>query len=98
MTDSKFSPTSEFGMPRVQVYTRVGCHLCSDALATVSLVCAEAGVSFEEIDIDQDLKLVEQYSEYVPVVVVDGVQQGFWRVDEARLWRAVNAGAVPHGE
>lgn len=35
--------------------------------------------------------LLAKYSDYVPVVVVDGVPQGFWEVDETRLRRAVEA-------
>ncbi|GAA1716430.1 hypothetical protein GCM10009809_10660 [Isoptericola hypogeus] len=35
--------------------------------------------------------LVAKYGDYVPVVEVDGVQQGFWRVDGARLARRLAA-------
>ncbi|MCK0117242.1 MULTISPECIES: glutaredoxin family protein [Isoptericola] len=72
---------------RVVVYSRADCHLCDEARAVVAAVCAEAGETWQEIDIDAEPALVERYGEYVPVVEVDGVQQGFWRVDAARLAR-----------
>ncbi|QJW37670.1 glutaredoxin family protein [Cellulosimicrobium protaetiae] len=76
----------------VVLYGRAGCHLCDDARAVVEAVCAEAGVAWTEVDVDApgvDPVLREQYGEYLPVVTVGGVQQGFWRVDARRLARAV---------
>jgi len=81
--------TSEASAPRIVVYTRVGCHLCTDALAVVARVSEQTGTGFMQVDIDSDPLLVERYSEYVPVVLVDGVQQGFWRISEDRLLRLV---------
>ena len=72
---------------RVVLYTRAACHLCEDARAAVVRVCAETGSDWREVDIDSAPALREKYGEYVPVVEVDGVQQGFWRVDAARLAR-----------
>jgi hypothetical protein len=69
------------------MYSRADCHLCDDAREVVAAVCAEAGEAWQELDVDADPALVEKYGEYVPVVEVDGVQQGFWRVDAARLAR-----------
>lgn len=73
---------------------RQGCHLCVDARDVVSQVCAELGEQWVERDIDADPtgELVAKFSDYVPVVLVDGVQQAFWRVDAARLRRAIEAG------
>ena len=78
--------------PPVLLYGREGCHLCDDARAVVEAVCIEAGVAWAEVDVDApdaDPALREQYGEYLPVVTVGGVQQGFWRVDARRLARAV---------
>lgn len=69
------------------VYSRADCHLCDEARAVVAAVCAEMGETWQEIDIDAEPALVERYGDYVPVVEVDGVQQGFWRIDAARLAR-----------
>ena len=50
---------------------------------------AEAGERWVEVDVDGDAELVARFSDYVPVVLVDGVQQAFWRVDERRLRAAL---------
>ncbi|MFF3064737.1 glutaredoxin family protein [Oerskovia sp. NPDC057915] len=77
---------------RVVLYGRVGCHLCEDAREVVGAVCADQGVAWTEVDVDSDPSgaLAAQYGDYVPVVTVDGVQQGFWQVDGARLARALS--------
>ncbi len=73
------------GGPRVTLYTRPGCHLCDDARAVVTAVCADLGESFTEVDIDGDPELTRRYGEEIPVTLVDGVQHDYWRVDPARL-------------
>jgi hypothetical protein len=73
------------------MYSRADCHLCDEARRVVAAVCADAGETWQELDIDAEPALVEQYGEYVPVVEVDGVQQGFWRIDAARLARRLAA-------
>lgn len=80
---------------RVEFLTRSGCHLCDDAKEVVAAVCSELGVEWRERDIDVDPEdgLVEKFSDYVPVVLVDGVQQAFWRIDADRLRRAIGAGS-----
>ena len=83
------------GPGRVVLYTRAGCHLCDAARATVLEVTAATGTGWAEVDIDtaEDAPaLVEAYGELVPVVTVDGVRQGYWRVDAGRLRRALAGG------
>lgn len=72
---------------RVVLYTREACHLCEDARAVVAQVCESSGARWREVDIDSTPELRDRYGEYVPVLEVDGIQQGFWRVDGARLAR-----------
>lgn len=76
-------------MARVTLVTRTGCHLCDDARAVVSAVCAEAGVAWAEEDVDATPGGRAEHGEYVPVVLVDGVRQGFWRIDPSRLRAAI---------
>ncbi len=66
---------------------RAGCHLCEAARAVVAEVCADAGVSWCEVDLDADpsAERRERWSDMVPVVLVDGRQHTYWRVDAARL-------------
>lgn len=78
--------------PRERLVTLVGkpdCHLCEDAQVVVEKVCGELGVSWEKRDITQDEELYRAYWEQIPVVLVDGAQHTFWRVDEGRLRRAL---------
>jgi len=74
---------------RVRLLTKPGCHLCDDARPVVGRVCAELGVDWDEVDITSDAELLRRYGEEIPVVLVDGVQHDFWRVDESRLRAAL---------
>jgi glutaredoxin len=76
---------------RVTLYGKPGCHLCDDARAIVEQVCAELGVGWSEVDITTDPKLFEEYGEQIPVTFVDGKQHDFWRVDPARLKKALTS-------
>ncbi|MET8572965.1 glutaredoxin family protein [Streptomyces sp. NPDC004783] len=73
----------------VTLIRKPGCHLCDDAQLVVDKVCAELGVPWEEKDITEDRALHDQYWEQIPVVLVDGRQHTFWRVNEERLRRAL---------
>jgi glutaredoxin len=65
---------------RVVLYTRKGCHLCDNARDLVREVCAEEGVEWREVDIDSDAVVRARLSDLTPVVEVDGVQVGYWRI------------------
>jgi Glutaredoxin-like domain (DUF836) len=69
--------------------TRAGCHLCEEARGVVIQVAAETGTPVEERDVDADPGLRAEYGDWVPVVLVDGRQHGFFRIDEQRLRRAL---------
>jgi hypothetical protein len=75
--------------PRITLLGRPGCHLCDDARLVVARVAEEVGVGWEERSIVDDRALLEEYSEQIPVVLVDGRQHTFWRVDEQRLRAAL---------
>ncbi|MGW3681717.1 glutaredoxin family protein [Streptomyces prasinus] len=86
------SPLFRRKAPQDRLVTLVGkpgCHLCDDARAVVEKVCGDLGAVWEEKDITRDPELHEQYWEQIPVVLVDGRQHTFWRVDEARLRKAL---------
>lgn len=73
----------------VVLYSRSTCPLCDDARDTVERVCRDVGATWTEILIDDSPSLIAAFGEYVPVVEVGGVQQGFWHIDSQRLRRAV---------
>ncbi|WP_282796106.1 glutaredoxin family protein [Streptomyces sp. CC224B] len=77
-----------------RVVTLIGkpeCHLCEDAEAVVERVCGELGVAWEKKDITRDAALHREYWEQIPVVLVDGEQHTFWKVDADRLRRALTS-------
>ena len=76
-------------MPRITLIGKPGCHLCDDARSVVARVAAETGADWEELSVLDDQALAERYWEHIPVVLVDGEQHDFWRVDEDRLRAAL---------
>ena len=70
-------------MTRITLYTRPGCHLCEVAVAALE----EIGEPFEEVDITTDAELEMEYSERIPVIMLDGKEHGYWRVEKERLLR-----------
>lgn len=67
-----------------------GCHLCDDARGIVVDVLAEfPAVTFEERSILDDPALRDEYAEEIPVVLIDGRVHTIWRVDPARLRKAL---------
>ncbi|MBE4736811.1 MULTISPECIES: glutaredoxin family protein [Streptomyces] len=74
----------------VTLIGKPGCHLCDDAEAVIGKVCGELGVPWEKKDITEDEELHREYWEQIPVVLVDGAQHTFWRVNEERLRKALS--------
>ena len=73
----------------VKLYTREQCHLCEEAKVTIQAVADEIdrSVTIEEIDVDEDERLREEYGERVPYVFVDGWPAFKYRVDKDELRR-----------
>lgn len=74
---------------RVCLITRVDCHLCETAESTLRRLAAELGFGYEELDVDADAARRAEYSDRVPVVLIDGREHGYWRVEEARFRAAI---------
>ncbi len=79
------APAARGARHLVTLIGKPGCHLCEDAQAVVERVCGELGIPWEGRDITQDEELHRAYWEQIPVVLVDGEQHTFWRVNEKRL-------------
>ncbi|MGW6396059.1 glutaredoxin family protein [Streptomyces sp. NPDC055103] len=79
------------GSRTVTLIGKPGCHLCDEARAVIETVCAETGARWEEKDITRDEELHRAYWEQIPVVLIDGEQHTFWRVDPGRLRRELGA-------
>jgi len=65
---------------RVELITRPGCHLCDVARQVVESVCADLDLDFVERDISDDPFLASEYSDAIPVVLVDGAEVGRYRI------------------
>lgn len=82
------------------LYGRAGCHLCDEARVVVAEVCEDAGVPWAEVDVDDPAPPgggpdpFEAYGDRVPVVAVDGVEVGQWRISGRTLRAALAPGAV----
>ena len=74
---------------RLTLLTRAGCHLCAEARGVLSRVATELGTPWHEVDVDGDRELRAEYGDRVPVVLLDGAEHGYWRVEEHRLRRAL---------
>lgn len=78
--------------PRLTLLTRPGCHLCEQARAALDRVAATTGEQWTETDVTTDLDLEREYGDRLPVVLLDGREHGYWRVEEDRLLRDLGVG------
>lgn len=72
---------------RLTLLTRPGCHLCDVAKESMARVAAATGEPWNEVDVTGDPHLEDEYGFRVPVVLLDGKEHGYWRVEEERLLR-----------
>ena len=77
--------------PRLAVVTRTGCHLCDVAKEAIARIAADTGVGWREVSLDGDRELEREYGDRVPVILLDGREHGYWRVEEDRLRRDLAA-------
>lgn len=71
----------------ITVLSRDECHLCDEAIETIERVAADldATVTLDEIDVDDDPALADEYGDRVPYVLVEGRPKFKHRVDETPL-------------
>ena len=80
---------TEASAARITLLGKPDCHLCDDARVVIERVASDVGVGWVEVDITGDPGLQAKWWDQIPVTIVDGVQHDFWRVDEARLRKAL---------
>jgi glutaredoxin len=73
----------------VTLISRADCHLCTDAAAVLREMNAELGFTYREVDVDSSPVLRAEFSDRVPVILLDGKEHGYWRVEAARLRTAL---------
>ena len=74
---------------QVTLITRAGCHLCEVAETRLAELAAELGFGLRLLDVDADRARANEYSERVPVILIDGAEHGYWRLEEDRFRRAL---------
>ena len=72
------------GTSRVTLISRDGCHLCEVAEQALDRIVPG---DWTRLDVDSSVELQREYSDRVPVVLLDGREHGYWRVEEERLKR-----------
>ena len=72
---------------RLTLITRPGCHLCDVAKEALARIAADTGEDWVELDVESDIALEREYGDRVPVILLDGREHGYWRVEEDRLRR-----------
>ncbi len=69
-------------MGRVTLISRDGCHLCEEAESVLDRILPGQWV---RVDVQSSIDLERDYGDRVPVVLLDGAEHGYWRVEESRL-------------
>ena len=77
----------------LELITRQGCHLCDEASDVLAGVISQFSAEhptveyrIQTVDIDQDTELLEKYSDEVPVLLLNGKQIAFLRLDATRVF------------
>lgn len=73
------------GFRRVTVYSKPDCHLCEDVHTLLVRVRQEIPFQLDEIDISTDQALFERYQAKIPVVLLDGKERFWYRINERRF-------------
>jgi glutaredoxin len=71
----------------ITVYSKPGCHLCEDAMASLRRLRPELGFELQERDILQNDALHRAYFERIPVISLDGEELFDYFLDEQELRR-----------
>jgi glutaredoxin len=71
----------------VTLYTRPGCHLCEEAKAEMLAARCSDEYVLEEVNIETDPVLEEQYGWEIPVIVINGVKAFKYRLTAAEFKR-----------
>ncbi|NDF02690.1 MAG: glutaredoxin family protein [Actinobacteria bacterium] len=74
---------------KVTIYSRHGCHLCDVMKDEVVLIQQELSFTIEIIYIDKNIELEEKYGEQVPVILINGENHDFFKLNETRFRKAL---------
>lgn len=71
---------------RIELIGRRGCGLCEEAASTLRAL----GLGFREVDVDGDPDLLRQYTDRVPVLLIDGKIAAEGRIHPSEVARATS--------
>ena len=77
---------------QLTVYTRRGCHLCSDMVQALEGLRPELGFQLLEVDIDADPELRRRYYTRVPVLAAGEVEICYYFLEEMHLRAYLSSG------
>jgi glutaredoxin len=80
---------------QITLYSKPGCHLCEDAKEALFSLKDEYEVSLQEVNINDDPAIFEQYKYTIPVMVIDEKIVLEARIDARKLRRAFAEGYGP---
>lgn len=83
--------------PRLQLYTRAGCHLCEALLTAARPIADRHGALIEPVDIETDLDLLQRYRLDIPVLALNGDEICRHRLDADALERALTRATADAG-
>jgi hypothetical protein len=76
-------------MTRLTLISRPGCHLCEVAEQVLDRIAADTGEQWTKVDVTDSLELERDYGDRLPVLLLDGAEHGYWRIEEDRLLRDI---------
>jgi glutaredoxin len=75
---------------QVVMYTRQGCHLCDEAWQMLHEMKRRYTLRLEKVDVDSAVDLQQRYGERVPVLIFNGKERMWGRINrvllERQLW------------
>jgi thiol-disulfide isomerase/thioredoxin len=75
----------------VDIYSRLGCHLCDEAKAVVESLRERYAVVLRTIDVESSADLENRYGSDIPVVLINDEEAFRHRVDRTELERKLKA-------
>ena len=82
---------------RIQLIVREGCHLCAAAQDNLGRVIARFANQYPASEYEIQLSDItddpeyQKYTDEVPVLLVNGTQEAFWRIDEEQVFRKLES-------
>ncbi len=77
---------------QLTMVVRQGCHLCEVAESDLARVLGRFSAEYPEVGFEVELVEIEgkpeyeKYTDDIPVLLINGKQVAFWRIDEDRVF------------